>query len=58
MKYIIVIFLLILCSCQSSKIYTVKERSNIKKTDSLVNNFKDDLISDYREEHIFNSKTQ
>jgi hypothetical protein len=58
MKYIIIAFLLILCSCNSSKVYTEKEKSTIKKSDSLISDFKKDRILDYREEQDFNDKTQ
>lgn len=49
MKIIIFIIIVIFSSCKSSKVYTAKEKENIRITDSIANAHIQDRIIDFQE---------
>jgi hypothetical protein len=46
----LIVIIILFFSCVSSKIYTAKEKENIRKIDSISNDFKNDLIVDFNED--------
>jgi len=53
MKKIIIVLIVIVCSCKSSKIYTTEELKNLRITDSLAKIQMQDLMNKIKEDHHF-----
>ena len=50
-KIIALTFLTFIFSCKSSRIYTTKEKENIRITDSIANTHIQDRIIDFQEDY-------
>ena len=50
-KLVLITIIIMYCNCVTSKKYTKKQEENIRKTDSILNDFKKSRSIDFNEDY-------